>query len=110
MDQIERRCASLTALLQRLNPDVDIEDALKTTTIRRSALQASTFEAVSPASVDGFEWSEASLGSPAERRVGLDGMASLPTGSREAGYLGLLQGVYVYQRKSNHTYRQQRRI
>ncbi|KAE8158039.1 fungal-specific transcription factor domain-containing protein [Aspergillus tamarii] len=95
MDQIERRCASLTALLQRLNPDVDIEDALKTTTIRRSALQASTFEAVSPASVDEFEWSEASLGSPAERRVGLDGMASLPTGSREAGYLGNSAGSSI---------------
>ncbi|KAE8411187.1 fungal-specific transcription factor domain-containing protein [Aspergillus pseudocaelatus] len=95
MDQIERRCASLTALLHRLNPDVDIEDALKTTTISRSALQASDFEGVSPASVDEFEWSEASLGSPAERRVGLDGMASLPTGSTEAGYLGNSAGSSI---------------
>ncbi|GAB1199020.1 hypothetical protein APSETT444_008352 [Aspergillus pseudonomiae] len=90
----KRRCASLTALLHRLNPDVNIEDALETTTILPSGLQASAFDGVSPASVDEFEWSEASLGSPAQlRRVGLDGMASLPTGSTEAGYLGRLQGI-----------------
>ncbi|OGM45805.1 hypothetical protein ABOM_005469 [Aspergillus bombycis] len=96
MDQIERRCASLTALLHRLNPDVDIEDALKTTTIPRSSLHASAFDGMSPASVDEFEWTEASLGSPAElRRVGLDGMASLPTGSAEAGYLGNSAGSSI---------------
>ncbi|KAB8260192.1 fungal-specific transcription factor domain-containing protein [Aspergillus pseudonomiae] len=96
MDQIERRCASLTALLHRLNPDVNIEDALETTTILPSGLQASAFDGVSPASVDEFEWSEASLGSPAQlRRVGLDGMASLPTGSAEAGYLGNSAGSSI---------------
>ncbi|GAB1208818.1 hypothetical protein APSETT445_007581 [Aspergillus pseudonomiae] len=96
MDQIERRCASLTALLHRLNPDVNIEDALETTTILPSGLQASAFDGVSPASVDEFEWSEASLGSPAQlRRVGLDGMASLPTGSTEAGYLGNSAGSSI---------------
>ncbi|KAF7628814.1 fungal-specific transcription factor domain-containing protein [Aspergillus flavus] len=96
MDQIERRCASLTALLHRLNPDVDIEDALKTTTVPPRGLQTAAFDGVSSASVDEFEWSESSLGSPGElRRVGLDGMASLPTGSKEAGYLGSSAGSSI---------------
>ncbi|KAK6823937.1 hypothetical protein RU639_006234 [Aspergillus parasiticus] len=96
MDQIERRCASLTALLHRLNPDVDIEDALKTTTVPPRGLQAAAYDGVNPASVDEFEWSESSLGSPGElRRVGLDGMASLPTGGTEAGYLGSSAGSSI---------------
>ncbi|BAE56263.1 unnamed protein product [Aspergillus oryzae RIB40] len=96
MDQIERRCAGLTALLHRLNPDVDIEDALKTTTVPPRGLQAAASDGVSSASVDEFEWSESSLGSPGElRRVGLDGMASLPTGSKEAGYLGSSAGSSI---------------
>ncbi|PIG86193.1 hypothetical protein AARAC_006223 [Aspergillus arachidicola] len=96
MDQIERRCASLTALLHRLNPDVDIEDALKTTSVPPRGLQAAAYDGVNPASVDEFEWSESSLGSPGElRRVGLDGMASLPTGGTEAGYLGSSAGSSI---------------
>ncbi|KAE8338559.1 hypothetical protein BDV24DRAFT_176741 [Aspergillus arachidicola] len=94
--QVERRCASLTALLHRLNPDVDIEDALKTTSVPPRGLQAAAYDGVNPASVDEFEWSESSLGSPGElRRVGLDGMASLPTGGTEAGYLGSSAGSSI---------------
>lgn len=106
MDRLERRCTSLTALLHRLNPDVDLEDTLKTTTISPDDLQGSVLGRMSPASVDEFEWSEASLASPVERRrASLDGMASLPTGSTEAGYLGKFQGIIVQQREPNHVYR-----
>lgn len=89
MDRIERRCAGLTALLHRLNPDVDLEDVLNTTDILPAVPQGSVFDRESPSSIYEFEWSEAPVRSPAERRkVCLDGMASLPTENTEAGYLG----------------------
>lgn len=101
MIRLERRCASLTALVHRLNPDVDIEDALKTTTDLPDELQDSVLGRMSPASVEEFEWSEASLGSPVDpRKACLDGMASLPTESTEVGYLGKFQGIVVRQRET----------
>ncbi|OKL59756.1 hypothetical protein UA08_04500 [Talaromyces atroroseus] len=85
-----KRCASLTALIRRLNPDVDIEDALRTTNIPSGSVQLRDFHRNIgiPASIDEFEWSEASITSPAgARKATLDGMASLPTANTEAGFL-----------------------
>lgn len=95
MNRIERRCARLTALLHRLNPDVDLEDMLNTTAIPPGDPQGSISDRTSPSSIYEFEWSEAPVRSPAERRRGcLDGMASLPTENTEAGYLGRLQTCF----------------
>ncbi|PWY87231.1 hypothetical protein BO94DRAFT_585784 [Aspergillus sclerotioniger CBS 115572] len=67
MDQIEGRYARLTTLVQRLNPDIDIEDVL--------ALPSDAFR---DKERDAFEWS-------LDSSAGLDGMASLPA-STEVGY------------------------
>ncbi|KAL4896804.1 fungal-specific transcription factor domain-containing protein [Aspergillus ambiguus] len=97
LDRIEQRCAGLTALIQSLNPDVDIDDALRTAIIPSGRIQSRDERNIgSPASVDEFEWSETSLTTPAGARKGtLDGMASLPTANTEAGYLGNSAGSSI---------------
>lgn len=95
MDQIERRCAGLMALLHRLNPEMDLEDMLDSNDRLPGAPQDSNSSRTSPSSMYEFEWSEAPVMSPAERRRScLDGMASLPTANTEAGYLGRLQSCF----------------
>lgn len=92
LDETERRCAKLMALLHKLNPDVDIEAALKHEGFEfpLERLQSADSEIESPASVDRFEWNEAALASPSRSQKECpDGMASLvPSGRAGCGYLG----------------------
>ncbi|GAD99798.1 hypothetical protein AOR_1_2318174 [Paecilomyces variotii No. 5] len=104
LDRLERRCASLTALIQYLNPDLDVEDAVRTCLIPPEGVPTRGYRSRgSPASVDEFEWSEAS---PAgARKTTLDGMASLPTENTEAGFLGssilkTVPGLHLEQSRS----------
>lgn len=100
LDDAERRCLALKALLQKLAPDLNVERALKESKhVTREdedyyeQHNNSSLVDASPEPSDGFEWSEASLASPAgdpdpSRKGGPDGMATLPTKQYEAGYLG----------------------
>lgn len=97
LDAAELRCNRLESLLGSLNPELDIEAALRD--FAQSPLPpnapkspSSPVRRVSAGSED-YEWHEASLsGAPnsskdedAER----DGMATLPTNKQGAGYLGM---------------------
>lgn len=86
----------MTALLRKLNPGVDIEEALKTVSRfngekngfieRFGSVDRNNEIAPSPGS---FEWNETPLASSSRaQEVPSDGMASLPTEGAEAGYLG----------------------
>jgi hypothetical protein len=82
-----------------LNPDIDSDDALRTVAApgtgipwpsvninRRLSLDPQT-EVSEEA--DRFEWNEeSSIATPHRGQGRPDGMASLPTGNEEAGYLG----------------------
>ncbi|KAI9930017.1 hypothetical protein MW887_011827 [Aspergillus wentii] len=99
LDETERRCAKLMALLHKLNPDVDIEVALKHEGFEfpLKSLQSADSEIESPASVDRFEWNEAALASPSRSQKECpDGMASLvPSGRAGCGYLGNSSGSHL---------------
>ncbi|BCS24456.1 uncharacterized protein APUU_40900A [Aspergillus puulaauensis] len=97
LDAAEVRCTGLLSLLRRLNPDVDIEDALRT--IAPETEYPGPVEipqelepgSESPGSSHGFEWNEASMA-----RDPADGMVSLPT-ARAEGYLGNSSGTRLLQ-------------
>lgn len=97
LDATELRCAALASLIQRIDPDVDIEAALEDITSNRGidiesftqTSQASRADPENGALSDRLEWNEPSLTSPsAVQNVPLDGMASLPSKRAESGYLG----------------------
>lgn len=86
----------MTALLHKLNPGVDIGEALKTVSRfngerngsieRFGSVDRNSEIAPSPGS---FEWNETPLASSSRaQEVPPDGMASLPTEGAESGYLG----------------------
>ncbi|KAL4965061.1 uncharacterized protein BDV14DRAFT_200327 [Aspergillus stella-maris] len=97
LDDAESRCNGLLLLLRRLNPDVDIEDALRTVapdseypgSVELS--QELEPESESPDSSNGFEWNENSMA-----RDQPDGMVSLPT-ARSEGYYGNSSGTRLLQ-------------
>lgn len=91
MDEFENRCANLKRMLQKLNPDVDIERALRTMATSSESNESSPEVQwrsdpgrENAPSADKFEWNE----SPPSQTDDLDGMASLPTRSTGSGYLG----------------------
>lgn len=97
LDAAETRCAGLVSIIHRLNPDIDVEAALDGTASNLEGVSAASFETSqgldpdveSTALSDRFEWRETSLTSPSgAQKSPLDGMASLPTGRTESGYLG----------------------
>ncbi|KAB8259419.1 fungal-specific transcription factor domain-containing protein [Aspergillus pseudonomiae] len=102
LDELEHRCRALRRLLQKLNPDLDVERALKQ--MNRDEPLAyvsnrgnSSITEDNPATPDRFDWSEASLVSPAAETYqspeeGPDGMASLPSSKCDTGYLGTGSG------------------
>ncbi|PWY78358.1 hypothetical protein BO70DRAFT_430256 [Aspergillus heteromorphus CBS 117.55] len=106
LDAQERLCAGLVALLRKLNPDVDIEEALKTLSSPDEASndndnrrqpppppqQSTAHDRNSPTPPAHFEWNEALLSSSRAQGNPLDGMASLPAGRSESGYLGTSSG------------------
>ncbi|KAL4808291.1 fungal-specific transcription factor domain-containing protein [Aspergillus unguis] len=94
LDAAEVRCSSLLSLLHRLNPDVNIEDALQTVSVDEYpgpvGPQEIETESGSPGSAHGFEWNETSI----ENHP--DGMVSLPS-AKETGYLGNSSGTRLLQ-------------
>ena len=93
---MEQSCTSLTALLHKLNPGVDIEEALKTVS-RSNGERNGLIERFGgvdpngeiPPSPGSFEWNETPLASSSRtQKEPPDGMASLPTEGAESGYLG----------------------
>ncbi|KAL3468124.1 fungal-specific transcription factor domain-containing protein [Aspergillus heterothallicus] len=110
LDEAEHRCAKLVALLRRLDPEIDIDDALRTVASpgsasprfrpralgdRRPSVE-SRGDGVSE-EADRFDWNEAasSIATPGKGQGYPDGMASLPTGSAESGYLGTSSGSTI---------------
>ncbi|KAL4821870.1 fungal-specific transcription factor domain-containing protein [Aspergillus spinulosporus] len=99
LDAAETRCTSLLSLLRKLNPEVDIENALRTVAPESEYHQyPQSVEPLepepdpgSPGSSRDFEWNEASTSHPP------DGMVSLPTASAESGYLGNSSGTRLLQ-------------
>lgn len=94
LEELENRSANLERLLQKLNPDVDIERALRTVKTPGNSNDSSpeVQRCSEPArenapSTDKFEWNESSMTSPSQTDD-LDGMASLPTRTTGSGYLG----------------------
>ncbi|KNG90644.1 hypothetical protein ANOM_001311 [Aspergillus nomiae NRRL 13137] len=102
LDELEHRCRALKRLLQKLNPDLDVDRALKEmnrndTLAYVSKRGNSSITEDNPATPDRFDWSEASLVSPAAETYqspeqGPDGMASLPSSKCDTGYLGTGSG------------------
>lgn len=97
LDAAEARCSALIAIIHRISPDLDIQAALNGTagdlegrsTASLEASHTSDPDVESTALSERFEWRETSLNSPAgPQKAPLDGMASLPTGRTESGYLG----------------------
>jgi transcriptional regulatory protein GAL4 len=97
LDEAEHRCVKLVELLRRLNPDIDSEDALRTVESTGTGSPRPSFDRrlsldrrgqVSE-EADRFDWNEdSSIATPQRGQSRPDGMASLPTGNAEAGYLG----------------------
>ncbi|KAJ5123213.1 hypothetical protein N7448_009310 [Penicillium atrosanguineum] len=95
---------SLVSIIRKLNPGVDVEAALEGTASYLDGDPAVSFvnsqdlesDVESTALSDRFEWREASLASPSgTQKSPLDGMASLPTGRTESGYLGSSSGTTI---------------
>ncbi|PYI11264.1 hypothetical protein BO78DRAFT_425782 [Aspergillus sclerotiicarbonarius CBS 121057] len=104
LDEKERLCANLVALVHKLNPDVDVEEALKTLSASGEgrndngpapALPSLDPARGSPTPSGNFEWNEAPLSSTHLPDKSLDGMASLPTGESGSGYLGNSSGSCI---------------
>ncbi|PLB50797.1 hypothetical protein P170DRAFT_446038 [Aspergillus steynii IBT 23096] len=104
LDASEARCSALISLISSIKPDIDIAAALNgltgnserhsTTSLETSNVLDSDVE--NTALSDRYEWRETSLTTPLEvqnQKSPLDGMASLPTGDMESGYLGDSSGV-----------------
>lgn len=90
LDAAEWRCKQLESLLHSLNPDMDIEDAIKSESGGSNVVPESRITRSSTAS-DEFEWHEGTPGTPGVSKsddVTGDGMAILPSKAQEAGYLG----------------------
>lgn len=88
LDAAERRCTQLRALLQSLNPDLDVESALE---ILADDTDSCHINEVNETTPDSYEWHEGSLSPDCDlsRRVNTistDGMATLST--TDSGYLG----------------------
>ncbi|KAE8356860.1 fungal-specific transcription factor domain-containing protein [Aspergillus coremiiformis] len=102
LDELEHRCLLLEMLLKKLNPDVEVESALRDIDTHENLAPPSSPDHIGftrdvSAIPDRFEWSEASLVSPAAepyqaRKEGPDGMASLPRRQSDTGYLGTGSG------------------
>ncbi|KAL2844288.1 fungal-specific transcription factor domain-containing protein [Aspergillus pseudodeflectus] len=104
LDEAEHRCAKLVELLRRLNPDIDSEDALRTVALtstgspRPSVDRRLSLDRRGQVSeeADRFDWNEdSSIATPHRGQSRPDGMASLPTGNAEAGYLGTSSGSNI---------------
>ncbi|PYH90235.1 hypothetical protein BO71DRAFT_422438 [Aspergillus ellipticus CBS 707.79] len=103
LDEKERLCSGLIALIHKLQPDVDIAEALKTLSAPTEGTpdgdtgnglspegQQIAHDRSSPTPSAHFEWNEALLSSSRVQEKPLDGMASLP--ARRSGYLGNSSG------------------
>jgi transcriptional regulatory protein GAL4 len=97
LDAVELQCAGLVSLIQRLDPEVDIESLLET--ILRNPDQNFQISAERSRNLnldlghttvsDKTEWNESSLVPTSQiQDVPLDGMATLPSRRAESGYLG----------------------
>ncbi|PWY69029.1 hypothetical protein BO94DRAFT_590608 [Aspergillus sclerotioniger CBS 115572] len=104
LDEKERLCANLVALIHRLNPNVDIGEAVKTLSASDEgsndnepgpALPSLDPTRGSPTPSGNFEWNETPSSSTHLPDRSLDGMASLPTGRSESGYLGNSSGSCI---------------
>ncbi|OOF99027.1 hypothetical protein ASPCADRAFT_204693 [Aspergillus carbonarius ITEM 5010] len=106
LDEKERLCANLVALIHKLNPNIDIGEAVKTLSSSDEgsnnnepgpALLSLDPERGSPTPSGNFEWNETPSSSTHVPDKSLDGMASLPTGGSGSGYLGNSSGSYILQ-------------
>ncbi|KAL3484400.1 fungal-specific transcription factor domain-containing protein [Aspergillus germanicus] len=104
LDEAEHRCAKLVELLRRLNPDIDSDEALRgvaplaTGSPRLSVNRRPSLDPRRELSeeADRFDWNEeSSIATPHRGQGCPDGMASLPTGSAEVGYLGTSSGSNI---------------
>jgi transcriptional regulatory protein GAL4 len=97
LDAAELRCAKLISLVQRLDPEIDINAALDlitgtgagepTASLERPEALESEPERAHLS--DRFEWSEVANMSPSHLQKDVpDGMVVLPTERTDAGYLG----------------------
>lgn len=106
LDEAERRCEQLTAVLRSLHPDIDLESVLRQSTrsgkrpveeteFSRKLSHDDNLEEPS----DEYEWDEAPLSSLKDASKGPaqlgDGMALLPTKRGESGYLGSSSGSHL---------------
>lgn len=114
-EELENRCANLEKLLQKLNLDIGIERASRTMTTSSKSNGSSpevqwcaeSAKENAP-SANKFEWNESPITSPSQTDD-LDGIASLPTGSTDSGYLSNTTRIvaWVY---SDSTSRKQLRV
>lgn len=86
LDASEQRCAKLTALLQSLNPDLDIENLLENglpperqPATKPSPRSPQQIDEASPGSSHDYEWHEAPLSNDETAHSLQDGMALLST-------------------------------
>jgi transcriptional regulatory protein GAL4 len=110
LDATEQRCEKLTALLKSLNPDIDIEQALKNGVPSAPPKPPSTASPRSPQQVDEaspgssheYEWHEAPLSNDKEQVQSLrDGMALLSTDPSESGYIGTCHPITLFDRMTH---------
>ncbi|OJJ77713.1 hypothetical protein ASPBRDRAFT_112951 [Aspergillus brasiliensis CBS 101740] len=105
LEEKEQLCEKLTKLIRHLNPNVDIEEALKALpgaeegrvnneTAHDSSPCVSS-DAKSPTPLESFEWNEGPLTLSHLPTKSLDGMASLPTKGSGSGYLGNSSGSCI---------------
>jgi transcriptional regulatory protein GAL4 len=100
LDAAEQKCEKLKALLKSLNPDIDVEQALKDggpsappqPASKSSPKSPEQVNEASPGSSHEYEWHEAPLSNDEEQVHSLrDGMALLSTDPSESGYIGILK-------------------
>jgi transcriptional regulatory protein GAL4 len=87
----------LISIINKLDPEIDVEAVLAGGASHLDGDSAVSFgnsqdldsDVESAALSDKYEWRETSLNAPpGAQKSPLDGMASLPTGRTESGYLG----------------------
>ncbi|OJI82765.1 hypothetical protein ASPTUDRAFT_76389 [Aspergillus tubingensis CBS 134.48] len=98
LEEKEQLCEKLMTLVQTLDPNIDIEEALKSLAgagqghdgneTDHNSLLCVSLDAKSPTPLENFEWNEGPMTSSHPPNKSLDGMASLPTEGPGSGYLG----------------------
>ncbi|XRM42588.1 hypothetical protein ABZX51_005799 [Aspergillus tubingensis] len=105
LEEKEQLCENLMTLVQTLDPNIDIEEALKSLAgagqghdnneTDHNSLLGVSLDAKSPTPLENFEWNEGPMTSSHPPNKSLDGMASLPTEGPGSGYLGNSSGSCI---------------